>query len=300
MHESAVLDILDFHDLLQGYSNEAIAEKLQTLDALATKSLDQVLSDKSDDECVVSFSGGIDSSILAHLIGVSKRKVTLLSVGKANAADIVSLSEFKNQRKEVLLDISSLDVEKISSEAKRLASLLDGREVRVAHFEDCLAFLLIGEEMMKLKPRGRFIVTANGPDELFCGYDRFRRIMDHQGEAAIEKEIPHALQEAVALKSVVNEILKTIGLSTLDPFLTSDFIDYACLLPVNTKILKGDDRLRKRLWRAYGRYLGLDERVVLKPKKAMQYSMGIHAVVEKMMRNQEIIVHSAQDRSRTK
>ena len=55
-----------------------------------------------------------------------------------------------------------------------------------------------------------------------------------------------------------------------------------------TQDQKGDDRLRKRLWRLYGRTLGLPESIVTKPKKAMQYSMGIHQVVFRMVKREEI------------
>ncbi len=46
--------------------------------------------------------------------------------------------------------------------------------------------------------------------------------------------------------------------------------------------------MRKRLWRLYGRTLGLPESIVSKPKKAMQYSMGIHQVLFKMLKRGEI------------
>lgn len=292
--EDVVVRKSDYCDLLQGYSIDSVLEILNLLDGVARSSVSQVLSDKNQEEYVVSFSGGIDSSILAHLAkNVTKEKdITLLSAGKKSSPDILSLSEHNVRGNEVLV-LSLLEVPTITSAVKRLALSLQDKKVRMAHFEDCLAFLLIGEEIRRLKPSARFILTANGPDELFCGYDRYRRLIDEFGEDAIEQEIPRALQEAVALKSLVKEILEPLGLSTLDPFLTRDFIDYARSLPAHAKIVKGNDRLRKRLWRAYARYLGLDEKIVLKPKKAMQYGMGLHSVVEKMIRNNELILESS-------
>ena len=292
--EGAAPRTLEYQDLLQGYSNDSIVEKLIALDTVTKSSVGQVLKDKNQEEFVVSFSGGVDSSILADLAkNVSQEKeIVLLSAGMVSSQDMLSLSKHRDRRKEVLV-LSPIGVPTIATAAKRLAVSLRDKKIRVAHFEDCLAFLLIGEEMRRLKPSAKFIVTGNGPDELFCGYDRYRHLIDQFGEDAVEQEISRALVEAVALKSLVKEILQPLGLSTLDPFLTKDLINYSRSLPVDTKIAKGDDRLRKRIWRAYARYLGLDENIVRKPKKAMQYSMGLHGVVEKMIRNHELIIDVA-------
>jgi len=101
----------------------------------------------------------------------------------------------------------------------------------------------------------------------------------------VSEEIHRAVSIAKILAQQVRVILSSIGIELLNPFLSEEFVRFCELgVPVKYKIAIGDDRLRKRIWRLYGRKLGLAEEVVQKPKKAMQYSMGIHAVVKRMLK----------------
>ena len=55
-------------------------------------------------------------------------------------------------------------------------------------------------------------------------------------------------------------------------------------IPLEFKILVGNDLLRKRIWRCFGRLLEIPEATVMRRKKAMQFGMGIHPVVLSMVK----------------
>ena len=129
-----------------------------------------------------------------------------------------------------------------------------------------------------------YLISANGPDELFCGYDRFRRILDSGNYVAVENEIPMALKMAEDLGSQVKKIACEFGFQIHEPFLYQKFRHFAIQIPVEYKILPNNDLLRKRIWRCFGRLIGLSDDQVLKPKKAMQYGMGIHAIMCRMLK----------------
>jgi asparagine synthase (glutamine-hydrolysing) len=154
----------------------------------------------------------------------------------------------------------------------------------LSHFEDCTAFWLIAKKTREF-PEINYIITANGPDELFCGYDRFRRILDSGDYENIRNEILVALSMAENLGSQVKKIMSEFGYQIREPLLDKKFRDSALRIPVEYKILPNNDLLRKRIWRCFGRFIGLQDDVVKRPKKAMQYGMGIHGIVHNMLKH---------------
>ncbi len=283
-----------YSDLLPGVSENVTSRLLAKLDHVARSSVVKDLGDKKIDEYVVSYSGGIDSSILSALaLSLFGNEVSLFSVARMGSRDGVEFSSGRDLAFADRVLFSSVSGELIEDAAKQVSSILGFANVRVSHLEDCIAFHLIAKELQRKKPHARYIVTANGPDELFCGYDRYRRIYLEGGLKGIELEIPRALKEARDLKKAVRAVIGLLGFETLDPFLSDEFVTFSKDdVPLQVKLNGPDDRLRKRLWRAYGRLLGLGDTTVLKPKRAMQYSMGIHAIVSGMLRRGELVIEN--------
>ncbi|MGI0081556.1 MAG: asparagine synthase-related protein [Nitrososphaerales archaeon] len=253
--------------------------------------LDKVARDSvrkfSTSGLVISYSGGVDSSILAELAYQtgSATSSTLLSVGSLGSRDIRELSVETDLTKRFPHVIKEVERDRIQRAAFKVQGIV--QVPSLSHFEDCVAFYLIAEETSKLG-KADLIASANGPDELFCGYDRFRRILHSEGYESVIREIANALEIAKQLQRQVKIVLGEFGLKPAEPFLSAGFARFALQVPVRLKIFKGNDRLRKRIWRDYGRTLGLPENVVMKEKKAMQYSMGIHGVVLSMVRKNKI------------
>jgi asparagine synthase (glutamine-hydrolysing) len=257
-------------DLFDESHFERVSSEISRLDSVSKDAINTESSEKS----VLAYSGGIDSAICARLLS-GVRGVSLLSLGLSGSRDV---SDLRHNRDSTLL--VELERERVEHAALKVARLM--KHGNISHFEDCVAFYLIGEEARKLGA-GK-VISANGPDEVYCGYDRFRRLIDDQGEEAVCSEIRRALVIAEDLSKMVKSILSTLGMGCEEPFLKKEFTSFALGLPVALKLRAGNDRLRKRIWRAYGRSLGLPERTVLKEKKAMQYSMGIHKIVGPMVK----------------
>ncbi len=202
-------------------------------------------------------------------------------MGLEKSPDVASASRLVQvQRNETI--VKPFSREEVEQAAKKVSDLVQLSSL--SHFEDCIAFWLISDYAKELVPGGS-LVSANGPDELFCGYDRFRRILDSQGYAALDNEIKRALDVAHDLSLQVSSVAAHFGLGIVEPFLSQEFESTTMEIPVVHKILAGNDRLRKRVWRSLGRRLNLSEETVLRPKKAMQYGMGIHGVVSSMMKH---------------
>jgi asparagine synthase (glutamine-hydrolysing) len=276
--------------LLPDASSADLSRLLVDLNEVAADSVRTVLRDCKDNNFAVSFSGGIDSCVLAFIArSVLNQQVPLLSVGSTGSHDIRFLSDrtFEEEKRTFDFAINEVGKDEIKEAARKTRNLVNSSSL--PHLEDCIAFYLIGERLRARSTNAKYIITANGPDELFCGYDRFRRLVDSEGYRALPPEIERSIAVARSLKSQIKVVLDEFDLVSLDPFLSDHFVEYcAKSLPVEYKILQGNDRIRKRIWRIYGTTLGIPDSIVLKPKRAMQYSMGIHSVVSRMVKRGEL------------
>ena len=266
-------------DLLPNVINK-VSETLVGLESMALNAITKTL----DRNYILTYSAGIDSTILAKLVGRLVGSATLLAVGREDSSDVRHVQNdpfIKNEKNFRLLlnnKIDATDIERAATETSRLVAVSN-----LSHFEDCVSFWLASSEATKIDKNLQYIVSANGPDELFCGYDRFRRILDAEGYSACEGEILRALDSAEKLRKEIGVVVSKFGFETKEPFLESTFKEYCLRIPIQFKIRAGNDILRKRIWRCLGRSLGLPNQTVMRPKKAMQYGMGVHAIVLNML-----------------
>lgn len=247
-----------------------------------------------DRQAILAYSGGIDSGILAALLAQRRKKVSLLTRGQTGSSDVLSVIKNPKATFQVEPLVSPTNRSDVELAAKCVTGMI--RVSNLPHFEDCVAFWMIAENARRIRGTG-YVISANGPDELFCGYDRFRRLINSQGYDSMDKEIRVALIAAEDLSHQVMTIMSHFGLGIEEPFLSNEFRKMALQIPVKFKILPNNDLLRKRIWRCFGRSIGLPNEIVLRPKKAMQYGMGIHGIVSKMIKQGSLKVE-LEDRKR--
>ncbi|MDA4130424.1 MAG: asparagine synthase-related protein [Thaumarchaeota archaeon] len=267
-----------FSDLLPDAERESLRSITKGLNEVAFRSIDPLRGK----HVVLAYSGGIDSSIAAKLISNSLGSVLLLTLGREKSADLQAVS---NTEYSYLKNVSAIagkignsEIETAIEHTLRLVSAKN-----LPHFEDCVSFCLIAKKAKEISGITT-LVSANGPDELFCGYDRFRRIVNTLGYESARGEILSALNAANSLGKEVKKVVAEFGLELAEPFLSAKFIDFCLGIPIEYKIAQGNDMVRKRIWRYFGRQIRVPEKIVLRPKKAMQYGMGIHAVMCSMLK----------------
>jgi asparagine synthase (glutamine-hydrolysing) len=121
----------------------------------------------------------------------------------------------------------------------------------------------------------RLILTANGSDELFCGYDRFRSIYKY-GNARIMQFIHEKIENEIILMKEAESITAEFGIKTKHPFLSEKFISVALEISIDKKIKGCDDLIRKHILREVAVMIGVPLEAAQKPKKALQYGSLIH------------------------
>ncbi len=142
-----------------------------------------------------------------------------------------------------------------------------------SHIENCIAYHYI----CKLASQNglKTVLSANGCDELFCGYDGYRKAYSG-GEAAIRKMMDEKIANEFALMSEIAIVASGFGAAVRQPFLSDKFIEFAKTIPIDQKIIGPDDRIRKHALRQAAILIGVPKESATKPKKALQYGSLIH------------------------
>lgn len=222
------------------------------------------------DKIGIAFSGGIDSALLAKICKNMNINTTLLTVGFPESNDI----EFsKTIARKINLHHKVLEIEKdqFSVFSKQIRSEMTCRNL--SHIENCIAF---GYVAQLASDNGlNVILTANGFDELFCGYNNFRLIFS-QGSDTINKTIESRILNELELITEIKQAVQKYDVSIMQPFLSKEFISIAMKFPIYDKIVGGEDFLRKHIIRKIALCFELPPEVIIRRKKALQYGSLIH------------------------
>jgi len=224
----------------------------------------------------IAFSGGVDSTLLAMICKNMNIDTTLLTVGFPDSNDIEfskSISHKINMNHKIL-EIEKGDLPVITKRIKNEISCSN-----TSHIENCIAFNYIA----KLASNNdiRVVLTANGFDELFCGYNNFRFIFN-QGNDTINKTIESKILNELELTNEIKQVAKEYRVSILQPFLSKGFISVAMKFPIYNKIVGNDDVLRKHIIRKIALSFDLPPEVIFRRKKAIQYGSLIHKYYKKI------------------
>ncbi len=223
----------------------------------------------------VAFSGGVDSSVLAKLCNLLKKEVTLVTIGFPGSPDI---NFSKSIASKLGMNHKTCEIDYLGFQEKLQYVLRTIKCSNTSHIENCIAYHYISK---LAKQNGLDVVlSANGCDELFCGYDKYRKVYC-DGEAKIQRLMEENLINELALMEEINVVAAQLGIEVRQPFLSPEFIEFAKNIPINQKIKGPDDRIRKHILRRTAIALGVPKESAMKPKKALQYGSYIDKYFKK-------------------
>lgn len=236
----------------------------------------RVLDDATPREVGVAFSGGVDSTLLAKACTDLGKRVTLCTVGIADRRDIAIAQRIAA---ELALPLCHTEVplDALEASVTRVASLIDG--TRLARLETSVGFYHVFE--LAVAQHLRTVLSAHGLDELFCGYDAYRRWFPN-GEPTVTNQMQRLVATARADKAEVDKLAASFGVDYRCPFLTPAFVQYAMSIPLPLKIHGEDDTMRKHVLRTVARAVGVPHAAAYRPKKAFQYSSGVHRALQRL------------------
>lgn len=216
----------------------------------------------------IAFSGGVDSSLMAQVCSRIQKGNVLLTVGFENSHDMAYAKRVSHA-----FDMPHYTHTITNAELAALSEDSRFEFESLSWLENCIAFYFVSR---LARTRGIYtVVTANGIDELFCGYDLYRRMYD-AGQDAILAMIRDKTSTEIAMMQEVQRVADDNGVRMVQPLLQNEFVDYAETVPLYEKIRGQDDYIRKHIVRRAARLSGLPHDICWKRKKALQYGSGIH------------------------
>lgn len=230
------------------------------------------------DRVAVAFSGGVDSSILAMICRNLSKQVTLLTIGFSGSHDIGFSRRIASK---MGMEHKVCEIDYVDFEDKVRSVLQDIRCKNISHIENCIAYIYICK--IAKQNNMNLVLSANGCDELFCGYDVYRGLY-HRGEAEISRLIEKKIANELTLMDEVEIVIDQLNVQVRQPFLSSAFIQFAKTIPLDQKIKGPNDMLRKHILRWTALAIGVPEESAMKPKKALQYGTSIHKYFKKIER----------------
>ena len=194
--------------------------------------------EQSCNECksnLISLSGGLDSSIIAHFLKNRKPKTIAII-----AEDFVStdLTYCQMLSKELQLPLRILNV--------KTAEILEAIEETIKILKNFNDIEIRNNVVMYLaikwaKDNGeKSIIIGDGADELFAGYS----FLINKSEEELEKEIKRICS---VMHFPTQKIGKALGISIESPFLSEKVIKIAESIPVNLKV-KEENGKRHGKW----------------------------------------------------
>ena len=224
------------------------------------QAIEQAVRNDCEKNITVSFSGGIDSALVAFLAS-KYTNVELIAVGVKDSHDIDAAKSAANIIN-LDLTVKELNDEELISEAAILQKL------KLTQFE--VGFMLPFWVAAK-NAKNKILMCGQGADEVFGGYARFRESMKNTN---LDEETKSLLK---IIPNREQEISKIFGLKLSCPYLSKDVIQASKLYSQEEHIgVVGKEKLRKA---AIG--LGLSERIANRKKKAAQYGSGSQKVLKK-------------------
>ena len=232
-------------------------------------------------EVGILFSGGIDSTIIAKIADDLGIKTCLYSVGHKDSADL-KFAMKTAEKMNLPLKTRVIDVKDVR---KYLVPVLDAiEEFNIMKIGVGMPAYIAAE--MAHEDNLKVMLSGQGADELFAGYNRYLKFYEEKGEMAqedLKKDILNLYHVNLQRDDAVT-MANSIELRV--PYLDPDIINIAMNIPMKYKISR-DDTLRKCILREVGAELGVPEEIVKRPKKAAQYGSGVHKMLVKKVLKEE-------------
>ncbi len=237
-------------------------------------------------EIAVAFSGGLDSSVIAFLAKKCQTNVHLIHVSLENQPET---EEAKKAADDLNLPIrvylfKETDVEKAIYTVVELLEEANPVKASIG-----VPFYWTAE---KASEAGiRLLLAGQGADELFGGYQRYVNEYLSYGAEKVQKTM---FDDVVKLhESNIERDVKICSFHNVElrlPFAAHQIAEFAVALPLELKIERKADTLRKLALRKAAENMGLPASITEKPKKAVQYATGINAALKKLAKKQNTTV----------
>lgn len=245
------------------------------LDILNEKIQSAITSIIPEKKIGIAFSGGVDSTLIAKMCHTMNYDLTLLTIGFADSHDI----NFAKQVNELLKlphHILEINPDEFGAISKKIHNMI--KTDNLSWNENSIAFYHVAKLAQSLGLS--IVVTANGIDELFCGYNGYRDAIK-EGKQKVMDLMDAKLDNETKMMKAINGVCSEFGVKIVQPLLSEEFVRFAKSIPIEDKIIDENDLMRKHIIRKLAAKIGVPELSANARKKALQYGSMIHKALLK-------------------
>ena len=253
-----------------------------TLKRLLIKST--LLITKDVKRVAVAFSGGLDSAITAVLAKRKILEVELISAGLRGSQELQTVEQYARLLN-LPISVEAYDLDSLEQYVRKVLWLIEEPSL----MKVSIAIPLYWAADLASRRGHSVLLCGQGSDELYGGYYRYARVLDNDGRRALLAELYRSIVESPQVNYERDEQATCpTGVELRTPFANNDVIRFSLQIPVEFKVRKGDDLMRKWVLRETARKLGLPENLVWRRKKAIQHGTGVEDAIRKLAKGQKL------------
>jgi asparagine synthase (glutamine-hydrolysing) len=219
---------------------------------------------------VVSFSGGLDSTLLARL-AMDCALVSGIVVGTEGSID---LSNARRSAKSIGIELLEIKIDEglVVEGAKEMIRATGSTDSLTISFELPVFFAL-------QSTKEKAVVTGQGADELFGGYAKYEALSENDFIRVRAEDVDRVLGPT---SQIEESMASSLGKTVLRPFLSNEIVSFAMHLPAS---IVRPALERKVVIRETLRELGMED-IASIDKKAAQYGSGTSALLKNAAKRQ--------------
>ena len=247
-----------------------------TLLTLLKKSISSRIGDRK--KIGVSFSGGIDSSILISIAN-EFTDIKAFNVRMKDSHDFANATKLAN-----LLGIDLVEIEpKKDSIPDDIPNIVSLAEItRPMDVSIALGFYYVAKTARKNNVSTLFVGQL--ADELFGGYARYIRSITEESPEYVTNMMNSDVHLAYTKNFERDEKITSPFVDLFVPYSSVPIVNFALNCPIDYKI-DIENNIRKVILRSVAKKLNLPDEIINQTKKAIHFSSGIDKVVKKALKN---------------
>ncbi len=230
----------------------------------------------------IIFSGGVDSVLIAHLLGVN---ITCYASGASNSSDLLAARRVAGDLGFKLRE-SLITEEKIAANLENIISAIESTD----HLQVDVAIPIYFAVELAKEDGIRVMLTGQGADELFAGYPWYREILEKNGHEMLNQslwnDIKHLYKDTLEREDKIT-MFHSVELRV--PFLDPTVIKSAMSISEDLKIKDG---WGKHIHRKFAEITGVPKYAAWRQKEAAQHGSDSHKKLDSVLRQKQFLVKS--------